>query len=98
MNSPNNQLGSPTTLGQFRRNIIAGNNVGVFISGSTASGNALYYNYIGTNGNGDAMGNIADGIRITDAPNNQIGGTRPLPGGIFIGTGNVISKKWLGRN
>ena len=89
--TPNNRLGAATTQGQFRRNIIAGNNVGVLISGVNASGNALYHNYIGTNVDGLDLGNTLDGIQIIGAPNNIIGGTRLISNNIYIGTGNIIS-------
>jgi hypothetical protein len=86
-NTPNNDIGEQL-FGSG--NVISGNNVGVLISGASATGNELRHNYIGTNPDGVDLGNTFDGVRITGAPNNLIGGTR-LETGISFPTGNVIS-------
>lgn len=82
-NSPNNVIGG-TTPGA--RNIISGNSIGVFLNGSSATGNQIQGNYIGTDVTGAlALGNSSDGVFIVGgASNNAIGGTLP-------GAGNVIS-------
>jgi titin len=68
------------------RNIISGNNeFGVFVLSAAATSNLIQGNYIGTNvsGTGD-VGNSQDGVRITQAPANTIGGT-------VAGAGNLVS-------
>ena len=74
------------------RNVISGNNVGVRIQDS-ASGNILQGNFIGTDAGGTAaVTNAVEGIRISHAPGNTIGGvTGTTPGGICTGACNVIS-------
>ena len=72
-------FGTNTTIGATTaaaRNVISGNLIGISISGAAATGNAVLNNYIGTNavGTGD-LGNSADGINISNAPGNCIGGT-----------------------
>ncbi|MBW3539574.1 MAG: right-handed parallel beta-helix repeat-containing protein, partial [Planctomycetes bacterium] len=58
---------------------------GVFISGTASSGNTVAGNYIGTDATGTLdRGNAGDGVSISEASNNTIGGTAP-------GAGNVIS-------
>ncbi len=59
---------------------------GVWLVGSTATGNLVEGNLIGTDVSGEhALGNMTNaGIYIQGAPNNTIGGTAP-------GSGNVIS-------
>jgi hypothetical protein len=84
----NNIIGGTT---EDERNVISGNSPngttfsgGVFISGSAATQNVVQGNYIGTNANGTApLGNF-DGVLISGARNNTIGGTVP-------GARNVIS-------
>ena len=58
------------------RNIISGNTFdGVLLKGS-ATGNLVLGNYIGTDRNGTAfLGNGTNGVTISDASNNTIGGT-----------------------
>jgi hypothetical protein len=86
----NNTIGGTSAAA---RNIISGNNiVGIEIDGSgasvqdgnSASGNVVQGNYIGTNAAGTAAVANNDGVSITSANNNTIGGTA-------AGAGNVIS-------
>lgn len=86
-NTPNNEIGRRLPSAE---NIISGNNIGVHISGAGATGNEVRNNYIGTNPAGADLGNLLDGIRITDAPGNLIGGTRN-DSGFLLPTGNIIS-------
>ena len=81
-NSINNLVGG---IEPGSGNIISGGHVrGISISGTTASNNRVLGNFIGTDISGTvALGN-EDGIRISDAPNNIIGGTE-------TGESNVIS-------
>ena len=57
-------------------NVISGNaGDGVEITGSTATGNIVEGNLIGTDSTGEAaLGNTLDGIRLTSATGNTIGG------------------------
>ena len=56
--------------------MISGNNVGLLISGSTASGNQVLGNFVGTDVTGTLdLGNSQSGVEIADAPDNVIGGT-----------------------
>jgi hypothetical protein len=88
-NSANNTIGGTTALA---RNIISGNGSGAFplvygvwISGSSATGNVVEGNYVGTDVTGtQALGNARTGIVIIAAPGNTIGGTA-------AGAGNVIA-------
>ena len=82
VNSLNNTVGGTTPGG---RNIISGNGVhGVEID-NTATGNLVRGNYIGLNISGNAaLGNGGDGVYISDAAANTVGGA-------VGGAGNVIS-------
>jgi titin len=83
------------------KNTIAGNTIshnggnGVSIVNKGATGNKVQGNYIGTNYAGtageseDGQGNSSNGVYISDAPNNTVGGTT-------AGTRNIISGN--GRN
>ena len=81
--SPNNAVGDGTASG---RNVISANGQsGLQIFGSTASGNQVFGNLIGTDATGTAaLGNRLDGVYINVAPGNMIGSTA-------TGAGNVIS-------
>ncbi len=92
---PNSRFGvyiqgaSGNTIGgttENERNIISGNGAeGVQITGSTATGNRIRGNFIGTDATGAApLANAFDGVEIIDGSNNEIGGTVP-------GAGNVIA-------
>lgn len=83
LNSPNNLIGGPAA-GQ--RNVISGNKQqGILISGTTATGNKVMANHIGTDVSGtNDLGNSFGGIEISGAPNNVLGGAT-------AGEGNVIS-------
>jgi len=67
-------------------NLISGNEVdGILLWGAGTTGNQILGNSIGTDVSGTAMvGNLRNGIFISDASNNVIGGTTP-------GAGNLIS-------
>jgi hypothetical protein len=87
-NAPGNTIGG-TIVGAG--NIIGStfmNGNGVFISGNQAQSNLVEGNYIGSDPQGDPMG-FGSGLRITNAPNNTIGGT-------MAGTGNLIAGNSIG--
>ncbi len=81
-NSPNNTIGGPTTDAS---NFIESNSAsGVVITGQPSTGNAVEGNYIGVMPNGIREPNTGDGILISNAPGNFIGG-------INAGSRNIIS-------
>jgi CSLREA domain-containing protein len=74
------------------RNVVSGNgSSGVFLSGTGATGNFVYGNYLGTNSSG--MAAVANGqfggILISNGQNNDIGGS-------LLGQGNLISGNPVG--
>ncbi len=80
--APGNVIGGMSTAA---RNVISGNDTGVFISTQTATGNLVRGNRIGTNAAGTGnLGNTFDGVRISDASANFVGGAAP-------GAGNTIA-------
>ena len=86
--APTNTIGGETAASG---NIISGNGQrGVQIFGTAASGNRLQGNYIGTDVTGSiSMGNGGDGIFLSGAPNNIIGGTTASAGNVISGNGAV---------
>lgn len=83
----NNSAG--TTVGGSTaafRNLISGNHAsGVYLLGAGTSGNLVSGNYIGTDPTGTlSLSNLGDGITLSAALNNVIGGTG-------AGAGNLIS-------
>jgi hypothetical protein len=76
-----NTIGGDTS---GERNVISGNNRGVYLSGVAASGNLVQGNYIGTNASGNSAVGNGTGVFFDGAGNNTVGGTA-------AGTGNVIS-------
>ncbi len=94
--SDNTIGGTATTAGTSLAgagNVISGNGeYGVYLSGSTTTGNLVAGDYIGTNAMGAAGVPNGMGVIITsEANNNIIGGTRTLIGQQLAGLGNVIS-------
>ncbi len=82
-NASNHTIGG-TTAGA--RNIISGNgSTGVLIFAAGATGNLVQGNYIGTDVTGTVdLGNTAEGVFISGAPTNTIGG-------VIAGARNIIS-------
>ena len=72
--APNNTIGGTTVAA---RNLISGNaSNGISIANAGASGNQVQGNFIGTNAGGTAaLPNGSNGIIISNAPGNVIGGT-----------------------
>ncbi|MCA1684424.1 MAG: hypothetical protein LC745_00255, partial [Planctomycetia bacterium] len=95
--APNNTVGGTTAAA---RNVISGNTgVGVFVHGSTASGNLVEGNYIGTNAAGAAaVGNGVDGVLISaNAGGNTVGGTTAAARNLISGNaGAGVELKTLG--
>jgi len=71
------------------RNVIAANDIGVFITGNGTSGNAVQGNWIGVAADGvTARGNTRHGVFITDqAAGNMIGGTAAGAGNLITNSG-----------
>jgi hypothetical protein len=89
--TPNNTVGGTTGA---QRNIVSGNSgTGIAITGASASGNVISGNFVGTDASGNyAVANAADGILITNAPNNTVGGTTGVTvGGNCTGACNLTS-------
>ena len=95
------------------RNVISGNaREGVEIAGSSAGGNDVLGNFIGTNASGTAaLGNGEDGVAITNAFENTIGGTADAARNVISGneisgvsiildsaTGNKVEGNFIGTN
>lgn len=102
--SPDNVIGGTTAAD---RNVIAGSvNGDITIKNSSATGNLVEGNYIGTNTAGDTQVSIhhSGGISILSAPNNTIGGTNAgarnvIANGIFISTDNtIVQGNYLGTD
>jgi parallel beta-helix repeat protein len=81
--APLNTIGGSTA---GSGNVISGNRQGgIDLNGSTAALNVIEANLVGLDATGsEALGNLADGIQVVNAPANVIGGISPA-------TRNVIS-------
>jgi hypothetical protein len=84
--SPGNLIGGTSAS---ERNLISGGNLsGVFLLTSTAIGNVISGNYIGTSITGlAALGNTQNGVEIASASSNLIGGAGPGAGNVISGNG-----------
>jgi hypothetical protein len=95
------------------RNVISGNaREGVEISGSSALGNEVQGNFIGTNaGASAALGNGENGVVIFEAFENTVGGTGASASNVILGNGadgvlidgssateNVVLGNFIGTN
>jgi hypothetical protein len=116
LNSPSNTIGGSvgTTPGGActgECNLIdgAGNN-GIFINGSTATGNRIIGNFVGLFANGTSVNQNNLGIRIDNAPGNTVGGSSAGERNVITGndglagimvtgaasTGTVITGNYIG--
>jgi titin len=86
VNSPGNRIGGTNAA---EANLISGNGVaGVFLNGSQATDNHFEGNFIGTAWSGrSALGNGTNGVLISSAPGNWIGGSAPGAGNTISGNG-----------
>ena len=96
--APTNTIGG-TAAGEG--NLISGNGRGVTIYLPAATGNLVQGNFIGTDitgaitdpdgmpNSGDELGNIGDGVFISRAPGNTIGGTAAGARNVISGNGAV---------
>jgi len=105
---PDNVIGG---LSAGARNLLSGRNrSGIYITGNNAAGNQVLGNLIGTDATGLlALGSMFNGILISEAPSNMIGGTVPAArniisannqSGVYItGAGafsNVVQGNFIG--
>lgn len=74
-----------------QRNVIAGGNQGgIFLLDPLALGNVIQGNYIGVDATGtNALGNTQNGILISAAAGNLVGGTEPGAGNLISGNGQA---------
>ena len=87
-NSPGNRIGG---TGPGEGNLLSGNtNIGLFISGTGATGNRVEGNRIGVSLDGrSALANATNGVVVSQAPGNWIGGTNPAAGNLISGNGEA---------
>src|SRR5262245_47474308 len=89
MASPNNTIGGSSPAD---RNVIAGHrnaccSVGVYVDSASAQGNKVIGNYIGTNASGmAALGNMGNGIVLSESSNTIIGGTTAAERNVISGS------------
>src|SRR5688572_13279696 len=107
--SPNNTIGGTTPAA---RNLISGNSPGqgILIQSPLSTGNVVAGNFIGTNAAGSAALNNSQGVLISDASGNTIGGTAAGVRNVISGnstgisisvagsTGNVVAGNFIGTN
>ena len=94
-NVANNTVGGTVALA---RNTIILNKVGVWIAGSGATGNKVLGNRIGTDAMGTAdRGNLQDGVLISGAKNNGIGGTTAGARNLISGNDGWIWHPYSGQ-
>ncbi|HET6974899.1 MAG TPA: SBBP repeat-containing protein [Pyrinomonadaceae bacterium] len=86
------------------RNVISGNSIGIQVGGSATGvfGNVIQGNFIGLNAAGTGpLPNDHQGIAISDASNNTIGGTQPEAGNKIafnLGPGVTVSPSFTGAS
>ncbi len=89
--SSQNEIGSAGN--DIASNIISGNSSGIFLVTSTAAGNKIFKNFIGTNPAGSNLGNTSSGIYINQsALGNQIGN------GLATGSNTIAYNGGIGVN
>lgn len=86
--TPGNRIGGPEP---HQRNVIAGGNQGgIFLLDALATGNVIQGNYIGVDATGtNALGNAQNGILISAATGNLVGGREPGAGNVLSGNGQA---------
>lgn len=86
--SPGNIIGGTN---QADRNVISGGNQGgIFLLDANAKYNQILGNYIGLDASGsNALGNLQNGIMISSATENFIGGPAPGAGNVISGNGQA---------
>lgn len=94
-------------------NVVSGNgNTGILLIGANTTGNEVVGNLVGTDPTGNiALRNGADGVGISNAPTNRVGGATPSlrniisgngQAGVFVGgvgaSNNVITGNFIGTD
>jgi hypothetical protein len=88
-NSAGNVIGGPAP---GDRNVISGNDYGIVVAGTSATGNVIQGNYIGTNAAGmAAVANANDGVFVGELETGGGTGSMTQIGGLLAGSGNLIS-------
>jgi hypothetical protein len=88
-NAGNNTVGG-TIAGA--RNVISGNNNGITLNGSGATGNLIQGNFVGTKGDGvSRLENSVDGVAINNAPRNTVGGVAAAAANVISGNNRGIT-------
>ena len=91
--------GSGNTVGgtvTAARNVIAGNGwSGVGLSGG-GSDHVIQGNWIGLNASGAALGNLRNGVQISDGTGTQVGGTAAGAGNVIANNGASAPFNWAG--
>jgi len=107
--SPNNRVGGTTVA---ERNVISGNLVdGVRLDGAGSTGNVVEGNFIGLNAGGTAaVPNVFNGVVVSGAGGNTIGGTAAAARNVISGngkngigiaggaSGNLVAQNFVGTN
>ena len=84
-NAATNTIGGATA---GARNVISGNTLSGVELSSGASGNSVQGNYVGIDApGGSELGNAVNGVRISEAPGNTIGGNTTGAGNVLSGNG-----------
>ena len=108
-NSAGNTVGGTNAAA---RNLVSGNYAsGVYLAGGGANGNLVTGNYLGTDTSGTvALANLGDGVTLSAALNNVIGGTSAGAGNLISGnakagvsfaanaTGNLVQGNFIGTD
>ena len=103
LNGRNNRIGGTDAAD---RNLLSGNQTGLWIGGLSATGNVVLGNFIGTDVNGTiSLGNANNGVLI-GSPGNIIGGTEPGARNVISGNGQSgvylndagASNNWVAGN
>jgi parallel beta-helix repeat protein len=82
-----NTVGGST---EAERNVISGNDIGVFIGGDGTNGNVVKGNFIGTDTAGGAAVPNRVGVGIEEAQDNSVGGSNEAESNVISGNGTGV--------
>ncbi len=86
ISSPGCRIGGTNAA---NRNVIAGNSIGIWVTGTNATNTVIYGNYIGTDATGsNGLGNRSHGIHVDGSAHHV------FVGSTVAGCGNVIAGNW----
>lgn len=81
------------------RNLISGNETGIYIAGAGAGGNRIQGNYIGLDASGNALlANRQLGIYVNGASGNEIGGASETARNVIVGGQAGVTIRGAGAN